>query len=105
MCIIIYASRPQNSMLKKIAVSGIPVALWPRARCLGPDHDLCDRRRLTDDLRPQIEKTSFDDLPGRVRKLRLEALTKKPEPHCGRRLTLLWDDPDRIPDPPTYMDE
>lgn len=104
MCVLVTSYRPPQAVLRKILNSGVPVALWPRFRCTAPDHASCDRRKLADLLRPTVDSAGFDELPGLVRRLRLEARFKRDKPHYGSRLTLLWDDPDRLPDPPTFTD-
>ena len=104
MCVLVCASRPNERSLAKILTSGLPVALWPRTRCAAADHRHCERQMLLDRLLPRLAVSSFDEIPRLVRDLRLEARGARTTPHYGRRLTLMWDDPDRMPDPPTYMD-
>jgi hypothetical protein len=104
MCVLLTSYRPPPAVLRKILISGVPVALWPRVRCAAPDHESCDRHKLAALLRPVIDSAAFDELPELVRRLRLEARLQQGQPHFGPRLTLLWDDPDRLPDPPTYTD-
>jgi hypothetical protein len=104
LCVVVLSSRPTDSALRKILNSGVPVALWPRAKCPAADHTRCDRKRLADDVSGRVNHTTFDKLPEMVRELRLNARLAPREPHVGHRLTLLWDDPDRLPEPPTYMD-
>ncbi|MBP2704535.1 trypsin-like peptidase domain-containing protein [Microbispora sp. RL4-1S] len=107
-CVLVHASRPHEDLVASELKAGLPVVVWPRDPCGESDHDACTARRLFDDhLVPRISDTHPDDLPELVRTLRLQAaaqkLRKPEEPHCGRGLTLLWDDPSRMPDPPTYM--
>jgi vWA-MoxR associated protein C-terminal domain/vWA-MoxR associated protein middle region (VMAP-M) 8/Trypsin-like peptidase domain len=104
MCVLVCSSRPNERSLAKVLSSGLPVALWPRARCAATDHAHCERQMVLDKLVPRLAASSFDELPHLARDLRLEARGAKTTPHYGRRLTLMWDDPDRMPDPPTYMD-
>lgn len=104
MCVLVCASGPNERTLVKVLISGLPVALWPRGRCAAADHAHCERQVLLHRLVARLAASSFDELPRLVRDLRLEARRAKATPHYGRRLTLMWDDPDRMPDPPTYMD-
>jgi hypothetical protein len=104
MCVLIHSSRPPISVLRKVLVSGVPVVLWPRIRCGESDHAMCSRHQMAAVLRFRVAAAPFDEIPGLVRQLRLEARERRGQPHCGRRLALLWDDPDRLPDPPTYTD-
>ncbi|MBF8191253.1 trypsin-like peptidase domain-containing protein [Nonomuraea sp. K274] len=105
-CVQIHASRPDDALLAKALHAGLPVMIWPRARCPEPEHSTCTARHLLEDLAPRVGDARPDDLPELVRTLRLEAaLEEHGAPHCGRGLTLLWDDPDRMPDPPAHMPE
>ena len=80
--------RPLTEMLR----AGIPVALWPRP-CDGSSEYLSD-------IREKIKRLLLDsnpsELPERVKSERLDAIDCD-EPHIGHYLTLLWDDPDRLP--------
>ena len=102
--LLVLTAKPTLSQLQMILNAGVPAAFWPHGRCNDGDHALCKRRQLADSLKEQIEHASFDELPGLARDLRLGRGNQMGS-HLGRELTLLWDDPGRIPpDPPTFMD-
>ncbi|WP_239405528.1 hypothetical protein [Frankia sp. Cj3] len=77
--------------------AGLPVVLWHRSRRLGSEHE--------DTLRLLVDDGDMSDLPGRVRRLRIDALLEPGggaggagDKHVGRNLALLWDDPERQPE-------
>jgi len=78
---------PRADILDTVLDAGIPIALWPR-HCV--DH-------LQASLDSLLSGCDLSELPKLVWKLRLEAASKRDEGHLGHRLTLLWDDPDRLP--------
>jgi hypothetical protein len=104
-CVLVYASRPVKSRLTAALNNGIPVMLWTRTPCDAPTHDDCRGHRVLDALTAAVGDTHPGDLPQVALALRKEALlAPKDKPHCGRDLTLLWDDPSRLPDPPLAME-
>ncbi|TYK49224.1 trypsin-like peptidase domain-containing protein [Actinomadura decatromicini] len=103
--VLVYGSRPMKTWLKAALNNGIPVMLWTREKCVGPSHDDCEGHRVLDDLTAAVGGRSPAELPRIALALRKEALVAPDgEPHCGRALTLLWDDPSRLPDPPLAME-
>lgn len=75
--------------------SGLPVVIWHRADCTTAEFREAVTRLISDG--------GLAQLPMRAKELRLEALRLEPElrdNHIGRYLTVLWDDPERRPDPP-----
>ncbi|WP_239313410.1 hypothetical protein [Frankia sp. Cj3] len=74
--------------------AGLPVVLWHRSRRLGSEHE--------DTLRLLVDDGDMSDLPGRVRRLRIDALLEPAGEagvrHVGRNLAFLWDDPGRQPE-------
>ncbi|MGI5167469.1 trypsin-like peptidase domain-containing protein [Spirillospora sp. CA-253888] len=100
---LVYAAKPGLPYLTAALASGIPVMLWPRAACADDDHAACERRGLREELVARLRHAHPRTLPELVFKLRMEALRARDRPHCGRDLTLLWDDPSRLPDPPFHM--
>lgn len=72
---------------------GVPIMLWHRSRHRGAD--------LDDALSPVITGTDLLGIPGRLRHLRLGALSDDvamdPQAQLGRHLSLMWDDPQRQP--------
>jgi vWA-MoxR associated protein C-terminal domain/Trypsin-like peptidase domain len=77
--------------------TGVPVMIWRRAVCAGPDGPECEGRHFLDDLRREITDLRGPQLPRRVWELRNEAAVRRDDAHCGGRLVLLWDDPGRRP--------
>jgi vWA-MoxR associated protein C-terminal domain/Trypsin-like peptidase domain len=105
-CVLVHAQRPSRVQLNGALNAGVPVMLWPRSVCAGPVHVDCAGQRMVNELAGFVAQTHPDDLPWLVRKLRVEALARadaKDTHHCGRRLTIFWDDPARLPDPPLAM--
>ncbi|TDC77960.1 trypsin-like peptidase domain-containing protein [Actinomadura sp. 7K507] len=104
-CVLVYGSRPVKSWLTAALNNGIPVMLWTRTPCDAPSHGDCRGHRVLDELTTAVGDRHPGDLPRVALALRKEALlAPKDKPHCGRDLTLLWDDPSRLPDPPLAME-
>ncbi|MFD0683300.1 VMAP-C domain-containing protein [Actinomadura fibrosa] len=102
-CVLVYGSRPVRSWLTAALNNGVPVMLWTRTACDAPGHDHC--RGNLRDLAGAVADAPPGDLPRIAMALRRKALAApKDRPHCGRNLTLLWDDPSRLPDPPLGME-
>ena len=83
-------------VFKKALSAGIPIALWPRQHTNHPGtvSDLFKSLLLPDDLSTCLQNLS--ELPQLVWKERVQAVPKN-EHHHGHHLTLLWDDPQRLP--------
>jgi hypothetical protein len=103
-CVLVYGARPPDDSLRAALSNGVPVMLWPRSRCGATVHDECHGHDVQDALAEAVHGARPGDLPRLARDLRKRALVAKDEPHCGRDLTLLWDDPSRLPDPPLAME-
>ncbi|MFG2249565.1 trypsin-like peptidase domain-containing protein [Spirillospora sp. NPDC048823] len=104
-CVLVYGSRPVKSWLTAALNNGIPVMLWTRTPCDAPAHGDCRGHRVLDELTAAVGDRHPGELPQVALALRKEALVApKNTPHCGRDLTLLWDDPSRLPDPPLAME-
>jgi len=68
--------------------SGVPIALWPR------------HIKNRDELKQQLSKLlscTLEQLPQCLFKSRRNLWENENEQHTGYHLSLLWDDPDRIP--------
>ena len=102
-CVLIYAQRPRRSQLAAALDAGIPVMVWSRSTCAAESHGECEAHMLAGELSSRLHQAHPDNLPKLVRTLRMEAKVTPERPHCGRRITLLWDDPGRLPDPPLAM--
>ncbi|MFL6075322.1 MAG: effector-associated domain 2-containing protein [Mycobacteriales bacterium] len=74
--------------------SGLPIIIWHRGDCSSAEF-----RTVVSSL---AAEGGLGSLPERVRKLRMQALRLEPDQrgrHIGRHLTVLWDDPERLPEP------
>jgi hypothetical protein len=96
-----YASVPRRGWLDAALDTGIPVMVWCRQECR-QDEAHAAHMVLLAQLTAALAGTDPHLLPGKVATLRKEAMSpvKGGEGHYGRRLTLFWDDPARLPDPP-----
>jgi hypothetical protein len=77
-----------RELLHHCLLNGMPIALWIRkSQCVGAE------------IRTYFEKLLEDlsRLPIQVREARLEGFRSGDEGHLGKHLTLLWDDPTRVP--------
>lgn len=91
--------------LEAMLAAGVPVVLWRRKSCPGaPDgaHQDCPGQRFAAALFHDLTDVHRDDLPEQVRRLRTSAAEQPEHEHIGDDLVLLWDDPDRVPDRPTF---
>ncbi|MFA1545053.1 VMAP-C domain-containing protein [Actinomadura chokoriensis] len=103
-CVLVYGARPPDESLRAALSNGVPVMLWPRTRCGAAAHDECHGHDVQESLAEAVKGAHPADLPRLARDLRKRALVARDEPHCGHDLTLLWDDPSRLPDPPLAME-
>jgi vWA-MoxR associated protein C-terminal domain/Effector-associated domain 2/vWA-MoxR associated protein middle region 0 len=92
-CLIVSFSAEAGSLPTEITaglVAGVPVMLWCRdGRCAA---------RFEADIPQQMYARPLLDLPALVLRLRQEAVRPgRAGEHLGRHLSLLWDDPERIP--------
>ncbi|MBD2579107.1 trypsin-like peptidase domain-containing protein [Oscillatoria sp. FACHB-1406] len=86
------ASEP-GGMFSIIMKEGIPVTLWSRQ-----DIDSCGEAERYE----QLLKVSVVELPNRLKAIR-NATPRKDETHIGHHLSLLWDNPYRVPpDAPSF---
>lgn len=78
-------------LLYEILFAGIPIALWPRSVEDAPEN--------SDKIRTEIERIILNknllELPKIIQEQRLQAIGN--DVHLGNHLTLLWDDPNRLP--------
>jgi hypothetical protein len=102
--VLAYAAVPAKGRLNAALNAGIPVMLWPRTQCAEQSHEGCAGDLRLRRLTAAIAHVHPDDVPATVMKLRKQARTRGAgADHCGRELTLVWDDPARLPDPPLSM--
>ncbi|MGH4028957.1 trypsin-like peptidase domain-containing protein [Actinomycetota bacterium Odt1-20B] len=108
LCALAYAATPRPDWLSAALDTGVPIMLWRRRDCGadgGEGHVRCAAEAYLDVLVAAVGAVAPDLLPTEVMKLRKEARSphKGSADHCGHRLTLFWDDPERKPDPPLAM--
>ncbi|MBJ3808338.1 VMAP-C domain-containing protein [Streptomyces flavofungini] len=105
LCALAYAARPVDDWLSAALDTGVPIMLWRRHDCGGDGHAHCAPKAFLDRLADAVATLEPDRLPLEVMKLRKAAHSphKGDADHCGHRLTLFWDDPERMPDPPLAM--
>lgn len=97
------ATSPPKTVLSAALDSGIPVMLWRRVGCHDESHAECDR--FIKDLAGRLVGVPPRQVPDEVKRMRNQALSHPDgERHCGWKLTLFWDDPDRGQDPPLAME-
>ncbi|MEV5825861.1 trypsin-like peptidase domain-containing protein [Spirillospora sp. NPDC052242] len=104
LCVLLYGRRPKRAWLNAALNNGVPVMLWSRAPCEARAHGDCRGAKVLAELSAVVLGEHPDDLPQIVLRLRKEALVAETDGHCGHKLTILWDDPTRLPDPPLAME-
>ncbi|ATL31908.1 hypothetical protein KY5_6890 [Streptomyces formicae] len=104
-CALAYAATPVGDWLAAALDTGVPIMLWRRHDCGDEGHAHCAPDKFLDRLTEAVAALDPDRLPFEVMRLRKEARSpdKGDAEHCGHRLTLFWDDPERKPDPPLAM--
>jgi vWA-MoxR associated protein C-terminal domain/vWA-MoxR associated protein middle region (VMAP-M) 8/Trypsin-like peptidase domain len=100
-CAVAYGIPPKQDWLAAALNTGLPIMVWSRQNCSGGEaHELHEEflSRVTADL----SAADPDQLPAAVMRLRKQARSPVTgsERHHGRHLTLFWDHPARLPDPP-----
>jgi hypothetical protein len=81
---------PSRDVLNTLFQAGVPIVLWARRP---PEGGAAVVREALDAL---LDVEPFRRLPDRVWDLRKQAARTDPnDPHLGRHLSLLWDDPSR----------
>lgn len=105
LCALAYAARPVDDWLSAALDTGVPIMLWRRHDCGDDGHATCAPKAFLDRLTEAVATLEPDQLPVEIMRLRKEARSphKGDADHCGHRLTLFWDDPERMPDPPLAM--
>ncbi|WP_157166876.1 trypsin-like peptidase domain-containing protein [Streptomyces typhae] len=105
LCALAYATHPAEDGLAAALDTGVPIMLWRRSACCEGRTGVCTSDTFLERLTTAVGTSHPDRLPVEVMRLRKEAHSPYTgdADHCGRRLTLFWDDPARIPDPPLAM--
>jgi len=98
------ATEPAHRMVIEVgAYVGMPAALWRRAPCprhhSGASGATCGGEPFLARLVASLSGATLDELPQRVRDMRIAADRQPHDEHCGRGLVLLWDNPFRRPHP------
>jgi hypothetical protein len=88
-----------DHMIRAAVAAGVPAAIWMRR----PHAARASIEEDRDYLEKALVEGALSSLPYRVRTLRLRAAQEQGKAaHPGRRLSLLWADPDRYWDPPPF---
>ncbi|OKH35537.1 hypothetical protein NIES2119_19980 [[Phormidium ambiguum] IAM M-71] len=77
----------KGSVFALILKTAIPVALWLRQNLANN----CDEKI------DGLLQCCIDQLPENVKMKRLDAILEPPDTHIGHHLSLLWENPDRLP--------
>lgn len=83
----------------------VPMLLWPRAGCPGPDHEgPCGGGAFLDELTASVAGVPPADLPHHLLSLRLTAdAHDEADGHWAGDVQLLWDDPRCFPETPAPL--
>lgn len=87
-----YRPRGDHEEMRAAVLSGIPAIVWNRDGLRPAD--------FAHQVRTELLRDGPVGLPGRVRRVRQEAVhSAAPPGHLGSCVALLWDDADRLPEP------
>jgi hypothetical protein len=102
LCALAYAVSPRREWLEAALDTGIPVMVWPRRSCTGSGEAHDTHETFLSQITAALSASDPDRLPVEVMRLRKQARSPVSgnEHHYGWNLTLFWDDPTRLPDPP-----
>lgn len=81
-----------DTILDIMLDTGLPIALWPRL----DGEVIGSHEKVKAVLRQWLDIDAFEKVPETIRRIRRYARTKA-EYQIGKHLTLVWDDPTRIP--------
>ena len=81
------------NLLREILRAGLPVALWPRV----DPQDVDDEARIISHFEEMCAIDRLDLFPERLQQIRVEAASTNGKA-LGNHLSLLWDDPGRLPE-------
>lgn len=81
----------KNDVLNYILKSGIPIIMWLR----NLNNDICGS--VLSKFIEALEKQKLKDLPSHIFELRKKAFNDSNDYCLGNNITLIWDDPDRLP--------
>jgi len=77
----------KGSVFALILKTAIPVAIWLRQNLANNCHEKMDG----------LLQCGIHQLPENVKMKRLDAILEPPDTHIGHHLSLLWENPDRLP--------
>lgn len=102
LCALAYGVMPKREWLEAALDTGVPIMVWPRWNCPGSGEAHDAHEGFLSKITGALAAADPDLLPTEVMRLRKEARSPVTghERHHGRYLTLFWDDPARLPDPP-----
>jgi hypothetical protein len=93
-----------STMVTSAVGGGVPILLWSRMTCdehpaSGPEAgQQCLAIQFSTAVTDRLRGVRMDALPAQVHELRTEAgQSPADQTHCGRGISLLWDDPRRRP--------
>nr|WP_273700066.1 SAV_2336 N-terminal domain-related protein [Actinomadura graeca] len=89
--VLVFLAPPRKDVLRAAIAAGVPVMIWPRTN----DHP--EQAAIT--IQSFTEKP-LNEWPTALRILRAKAFQAERSPMAAREITLLWDNPHMIPDPP-----
>ena len=84
----------ERPMIRAALRAGIPIALWRRGQA--EPSEMAELEQI-------LARTSLRDLPFAIRRMRRQAAAGAGNDDLARHLSLLWDDPRRIPQTSGYM--
>jgi hypothetical protein len=103
--VLVLPSQPTKNrgwnVLDAVFASGVSVIVWPRSECpCRQDCEVtCSGEAFSADFVLRMNGKQISDLPWLVKQFRNEAALPSAEAfHCGRRMVLMWNDPNRIVD-------
>ncbi len=104
-----FTAPPKTARMRRLFAAGlngsVPVLLWPSSGCPGghPDDEACAGSAFLDSLVTYVRQLTPAEMPLRVRELRKAVYLAGDEKHWARDLSLLWEDPRCLPEPPPVL--
>jgi hypothetical protein len=86
----------EDDFLKRALRAGTPIALWLRET--SPDEQI-DKRRFEE----LVSDGKLTELPHRIKDMRRQARESRDKTHPGRRITVLYDDAQRVYEQPKFQ--
>ncbi len=92
-----FVATPSVHVLQVLIETGLPVALCTR-------NDKVGAEQVRQAFELLLAACTFCALPATIREQRRQAVAADDEEHPGHHLTLMWDDPTRVPPSIAYME-